>query len=493
MEVLIDTNILFGDWMLRTDDAKAFLAYIERTGSIIYVPKIVWEETQKNYQQDLVEKHTAYERASRALGRTLINQPDFKRVRIHEDDGEGYLDWLRKKLRFDVLDNVLPYGDFTERIAKRAMAKRKPFNRENNHEYKDCLVWETVIDVLAGVLGRGDNEVALISNDSNAFGAGKVSAGKQQERGQRQEKQVGVLHPQLQDEVDTLSIKNGKVFYYYESFSDFLSAHYTPIKGIDEESVRAYLGQEESGFAQLIFKELITRASAIASQLQTTYRTATLSLREFAIIKLSIIQSFYVYSFQRGEKISASGTVFVYLKTHADYKYAGDANTYTVDLYPLAEIKFSLAYTDGTPSLLTFENFSLPIGTGMRLPEPPKPEFEELIARLNGLNSSPTSVAQQLLDSFYTLGQEITTPLRGSEKFLTLEDFITHPLQGFSFDTVVANPPYMGDSWHIQDIREVKQKNLDSPSSKFLPKRGERTLIPKNIPSKRKKKGAKKR
>jgi predicted nucleic acid-binding protein len=297
MEVIIDTNILFGDWMLRTDDAKAFLAYIERTSSSIYVPKIVWEETQKNYHDDLAAKHSAYEKASRALGRVMINQPDFKRVRLHEDDAESYLDWLRKKLRFDVLENVLPYGNFTERIAKRAMAKRKPFNYQNNNEYKDCIVWETVIDVLTGALGRSDTEVVLISNDANAFGAGKVAAGKHQERGQRQEKQVGVLHPQLQEETDELSGEKGKKFYYYESFAEFLAAHYTPIKGIDEESVREYLNQEASGFAQLIQKELGIRTAGIVTSLQSTFRPASISLSEFTINKLSLIQDFYVYSF----------------------------------------------------------------------------------------------------------------------------------------------------------------------------------------------------
>jgi predicted nucleic acid-binding protein len=476
MEVLIDTNILFGDWMLRTDDAKAFLSYVERTSSIIYVPKIVWEETRKNYQDDLFTRHSAYEKASKALGRVLINQPDFKRVQLHEDEGEYYLEWLRKKLHFDVLENVLPYGDFTERIAKRAMEKRKPFNQQNNNEYKDCLVWETVLDVFAGSLGRGDDELVLISNDSNAFGAGKAAAGKQQVRGQRLDKQAGILHPQLQEEIDALAAKNGKTFYYYESFGEFLAAHYTPIQGIDEESVREYLTQEESGFTQLLQKELSVRAPTIVKTLQADSHASSLSIGEFTIQKTSFIQDFYVYSFQKGERISASGSIFVYLKVDADYRYAGDRKTYTVALYPTAEIKFSLAYTDSLPSSLSFENFSLPLDSGMQLPEAPKSAFAQWIEHFRATPYDSISVAEKLQKVFYEQEQTIANPLRH--------------LNPDNYAAIIDSPYYGGDIWHIS---EIKKEKFDTPSSKFLPKQGERVPVPKNIPSKRKKKGAKKR
>jgi predicted nucleic acid-binding protein len=475
MEVLIDTNILFGDWMLRTEDAKAFLSFIERTSSIIYIPKIVWEETQKNYRSELAVKHKAYETASKAFGRTMINQPDLKKIRLdYEDEAETYLDWLRKKLHFDGLENVLPYGEFTTRIAKRAMERRKPFNQQNNNEYKDCLVWETVLDVLSGAMGRGDDEVVLISNDSNAFGAGKATPSKQQERNQRLEKQVGVLHPQLQEETDELSGEKDKTFYYYESFAEFLAAHYTPIKGIDEESVREYLGKEESGFMQLIQKELDIRTPIIAKTLRTDYRTTWLSLGEFTLSKTSLIQDFYVYSFQKGERISASGRIFIYLKTTASYRYTGDSTTYHVELYPTAEIKFNLAYTDGRPSSLSFEAFALPLGPGMQLPEAPKPPFEQWIETFRDAQYNSISLTEKL------------------QKFLYQDKLATNPLSFLNPSNYapIPNSLYEGDVWQI---REIKKTDFDSPSSKFLPKRGERVPIPKNIPSKRKKKGAKKR
>jgi predicted nucleic acid-binding protein len=467
MEVIIDTNIIFGDWMLRTEDAKAFLAYVERTSSIIYIPKIVWEETQKNYQDDLAAKHSAYEKACKALGRTLINQPDFNRVSIHEDDAEWYLDWLRKKLQFASLENILPYGDFTERIANRAMTKRKPFNQQNNNEYKDCLVWETIIDVLSGTLGRGDTEVVLISNDANAFGAGRISTGKQQERGQRLEKQTGILHPQLQEETDKLSTEKEKTFYYYESFAEFLAAHYTPIKGIDEESVREYLSQEESGFAQLIQKELSIRMPSIITYLQSTYRPSSISLSEFTINKLSLIQDFYVYSFQKGKKISASGRVFVYLKANANHRYAGDRKDFIVELYPTAEVKFNLSYIESNPSSLTFESFSLPLDSGMQLPEAPKSAFEQWIEAYRATQYNSISVTEQIQKILYEQETSVFNPLR----HLDLSNYASN----------IANPPYGGDIWQI---REVKKENFDSPSSRFLPKRAERVPVPKNIPSK---------
>ena len=373
MEIIIDTNILFNDWILRSEDSRAFLDFVRRTESIIYIPRIVWEETRKNYREEIASKHSAYVKASKQFGRSLIEQPDLKRIEIDfDDEAYKYMEWLQKELRFDGLSNILPYGDFTERIANRAMAKRRPFNMQNNNEYKDTLLWETVLDVVSNQSGRGDNEVVMISNDSNAFGAGKLQQGQNsQTKNQKGEKQKGVLDIQLEEDVQ-YALEKGKAsnFYYYESFADFLASHYTPIKGIDENSVRDYLWKEESGFSYLLLQRLNVKYEELIKAIEAANPSLAIELNADSIVidNTTAIEDFYVYPFQKGEIVTASGVIFVYLKAQVSYSVLNRNKRLSATVCPVIEVKFNLPYIDNEPAELHFENVTVLSGLDLRVP-----------------------------------------------------------------------------------------------------------------------------
>jgi predicted nucleic acid-binding protein len=372
MNILLDTNVLFGDWTLRSADAQAFLDYVENTSSTIYVPRIVWEEIKKNQHEDLAKKYEAYEAACKRLGSSMVNQPDFKVVKFeHAITGDDYLDWLRKKLSFDVLENVLPYGDYTERIANRVMAKRKPFNLQNSNEYKDSLVWETVLDVVTGNMGKKAEEVVFISNDVNAFGAGKNQQEGRSERGVKGERQIGVLHPQLQEDVDTaLAQQQVKRFYYYETFAEFLATHYMPIQGINPGTVLSYLASEESGFLRVV-QEIIQEglpqitANIVAYNAGANVEAIT---APFTFKRFSALQDFYVYSFNKGEHVTASCRVFIYMSMTATYTYNAPEGSREVALHPVVEVKLHIPYQDGKPEAIVFDDTHIPADAWMRLP-----------------------------------------------------------------------------------------------------------------------------
>jgi predicted nucleic acid-binding protein len=374
MNIILDTNVLFNDWTLRSADSQAFLDYVENTGSTIYVPRIVWEEIEKNQQEDLAKKHEAYETACKRLGGSMINQPDFKVVKFeHAITGEEYLEWLRKKLRFDVLENVLPYGDYTERIAKRVMTKRKPFNLQNSNEYKDTLVWETVLDVIAGKAGKKDEEVVFISNDTNAFGAGKSQQENKGERGVKGERQVGVLHPQLQEDIDAvLANHQVKRFYYYETFAEFLAAHYTPIKGINKSAVLRYLTSEESGFLQAVQGIIVERLPEMTAEVAANNMGVSVLTIDtpFTLRKFSVLQDFYVYSSNKGEQVIASGRVFVYMRATVAYSFTNQEGSHTATLYPIVEVKLNIPYQDGKPTSIVFDETKISPSSWLRLTHP---------------------------------------------------------------------------------------------------------------------------
>lgn len=374
MNIILDTNVLFNDWTLRSADSQAFLDYVENTGSTIYVPRIVWEEIKKNQQEDLAKKHEAYETACKRLGGSMVNQPDFKVVKFeHAITGDDYLEWLRKKLRFDVLENVLPYGDYTERIAKRVMAKRKPFNLQNSNEYKDTLVWETVLDIIAGKAGKKDEEVVFLSNDTNAFGAGKSQQENKGERGVKGERQVGVLHPQLQEDVDVaLADQQVKHFYYYETFAEFLAAHYTPIKGINKSAVLRYLANEESRFLQAVQEIILEGLPEMTTEIAANnVGVNVLGIdTPFTLRKFSALQDFYVYSSNKGEQVIASGRVFIYMSTTVTYSFTNQEGSHTAKLYPIVEVKLNIPYQEGKPSSIVFDETSISSSSWLRLTHP---------------------------------------------------------------------------------------------------------------------------
>lgn len=372
MEIIIDTNILFNDWILRSDDSKAFLDFVERTGSIIYIPRIVWEETRKNYREEIANKHAAYVKASKQFGRSLIEQPELKRIEINfDDEANKYMDWFQQKLQFNGLNNILPYGDFTERIANRAMAKRKPFNMQNTNEYKDTLLWETVLDIASSQTGRGDKEIVLISNDSNAFGAGKLYQGQgSQVKNQKGEKQKGILDPYLEREIQR-NLENGKAsnFYYYESFADFLASHYTPIKGIDKNSVRDYLWKQESDFSYLLLQKLRIKEGELVRAIKASNPGLIISI-DIETIKIdntTAIEDFYVYPFQKGEIITASGTICAYLTVEVLYSNLNQPVRLSAAVHPVVEVKFNLPYVDGEAAELHFESVTVLSGLDLKL------------------------------------------------------------------------------------------------------------------------------
>lgn len=474
MEIIIDTNIMFNDWALRSEDSKAFLDFVERTGSIIYIPRIVWEETRKNYRNELSNKHAAYVKAARQFGRIFVEQPELRKVEIDFDvEANNYLDWLQKQLRFDALTNVLPYGDFTERIANRVMAKRKPFNLQNDHEYKDTLLWETVLDVTAGRMGRWDDEVVLISNDANAFGAGVTVSGKQQTKNQKAEKQVGVLHPELQEDIE-VALLRGKAqnFYYYESFAEFLAAHYTHIKGIDEETVRLYLGKEESGFEQLLLKHLYARRQEFSSVIQSANPNAIIDvdIESIKVNEFSLIQDFYVYPFQKGEIVTASGTVFVYLNVIVNSSYVNHFKLLPTALNPPIEVKFNLPYIDGSPAVIDFESVVIPFSSGMILPEQAisertKSKFTSILDHIDWARLQAAVGNQSLYDKVAKVIWDFKEPQLFELTDLELK-------------------------W---DGYRDKKRKLSDPASNYIPKRGTPQPFKNGNTSKRKKKGSKRK
>jgi len=367
MNIIIDTNLVHSDWKLKSEDFKAFVDFVERTNSKIYIPKIVWEETRLNYQKDIEERHKSYEKAGKLFGGSLVDIPDLKVVKLdYKVEADKYLNWLLNKFRIDV-DSILPFGEYTERIAKRALNKRKPFNRVNNNEYKDTLVWETVLDVISGKLGNTDNEVVLISNDGNAFEVDRIQ--KNAERSQKSERQVGVLHPHLQEDVEQVIGNGHNKFYFYESLSKFLSAHYTPIKGVDKDSVIKYLSSASSTFGEQLWSVFTNHRDILLNpvrQYNPLYKV-TADFEQLTIDSISGIDDFFIFSKEKN-KVSVSCSLSVYITLPISYSHFVGNTNYSIK--HVLQVTFNVYFIDGKIDNSQIENVVVVLGNWLELPKP---------------------------------------------------------------------------------------------------------------------------
>jgi hypothetical protein len=357
MDIVIDTNLVHSDWKLKSEDFKAFINFVERTNSRIHIPRIVWEETRLNYRN---------EKAGKLFGGSLVNVPDLKVLHLDYDaETDKYLNWLLGELKIDE-SNILPYGNYTERIAKRALYKRKPFNRVNNNEYKDSLVWKTVLDILSEVARRASSEVVLISNDGNAFEIDKVQ--KNSERNQKSERQAGVLHPHLQDDINQIGNSDNR-FYFYESLSKFLSAHYTPIRGIDEESVIKFMSSASSTFGEQLWNVLLSDNELLLypiKQFNPVYKVVA-DFEQLTIDSISHVEDFYIFH-KDGNRVSASCSFYVHITLPVGYSYFVGTNNY--DLKHILQVTSNVYYIDGEPNDLRIETVVVVPGDWLELPRP---------------------------------------------------------------------------------------------------------------------------
>lgn len=342
--------------MFRTNTALAFLDFVEKTESVIYIPRIVWQEVEKNYRQDLETRQNQYVQTCKHMAAVLINMPEFKVLKIDIDsEVASYMEWLRKKLKIREDYQFIEHKpDYLERVAARALVKRRPFNDKNQQEFKDTLIWENVLDVISGAAGKEHDEVVFISSDGNAFGVVPSGGGKK------------VLHSDLAAEAEEARQK-GKTqgFYYYTSLEDFVSAHSLPIQGITEESVGEYLRAQkaalESAFAIALQEDVVDFANA-ARLRNPEYQLPLIEsdLAKHVVTDTSDVFALNVYTFEKTKRI----VIFcrVYLTIEVPLTFAPLDNPESIRVHSAIatyQVSLSIQFKDGEMGEIKIEHVGL--------------------------------------------------------------------------------------------------------------------------------------
>ncbi|UOG76763.1 PIN domain-containing protein [Hymenobacter tibetensis] len=298
LSIILDTNVYFTDWKLESPSARAFLDYIEKTGSRIIVPQIVWDEIEVNYRKELEKKHANYEKASEDLVALLRFYPSSRLMTFFNTEYEidvndevmNYKILLSEKIGIKGGSGVMPYGmGVFKAVTDRALNKKHPFNGVNDREYKDSLLWEMVLSAFRNK--SNSNDFVFISNDGNAFTDSK--------------KDRKVLRPELQAEID--KVKGERSFYFYRDLATFVENHYAIIRSVKPKDIWDHLERFDINDAIKMLAEELSEdiAFAVINQNPGAHFSNLTEDIQSSLTFINVSQlSFYITADHKGEKLT---------------------------------------------------------------------------------------------------------------------------------------------------------------------------------------------
>lgn len=167
MDVLVDSNILFGSPKMSSPSWAALKTYLKTTRSRLLIPAVVKDEMLANFRKRLESHLKELNSACRDLfelsGTKLITdiQKDFV-----AESCVDYEKWWNQEVANKRIE-LLPYSEQTrfQELAHRAITRLPPFDQKGSG-FRDCLLWFSLTDWLK--TAKVDR-IALISNDHAAY------------------------------------------------------------------------------------------------------------------------------------------------------------------------------------------------------------------------------------------------------------------------------------------------------------------------------------
>ena len=209
MRVILDTNVIQADPLMRSGRFDVLLEFVRKTESTIVLPQLVHDELQANYARDLQSRINKWISAKNQVNGLLPTTVDANLEVDVAEATRSYLEYVRTRL--GVPDNsIVPYrNDHLADVLKRAIARRRPCS-DKGEEIRDAVLWHHVLDLAA----ESNDRVVFVSQNTGQFSLDKIA-----------------LHPELAEEVSSRGLR----VEYYPSLEEFGRQHATPIEFITKE------------------------------------------------------------------------------------------------------------------------------------------------------------------------------------------------------------------------------------------------------------------
>lgn len=217
MIVILDTNIIRQDLLLRSPKIDLLLDFLSKTRGRLVLPDITYQEVRAVYVREIKRHHSRLEKARCTLQDLTF---DHKIPPVKLDDNahaERYVQHLRKRLNLTDTD-IVPYkNEYLPDVVRRATNRLHPFTDERK-EFRDVLLWLTILDICAA---HKEKTVVFISGNTKDFG----------------DKESDKLHPALAKE----AADKGLAVRYYLSLDEFFKAHATKFEFVTREWILKHI------------------------------------------------------------------------------------------------------------------------------------------------------------------------------------------------------------------------------------------------------------
>jgi|GEM_PF-1662368 len=234
MDIILDSNIFRGDFLLRSKDFEVLIDYLKKTNSSIILPQIILDEVKELYSRALKERLANHSKAVTNINIALTDES--KHLKAAEFDIESevqaYEAFIKTKL--SIYDRrILPYTDsFLKEISNRAIKRQKPCG-EDGQGFRDTLIWLTIKEYCRTC---HEKQITFISNNDKDFGNAEKTD----------------LHESLASECEQLNIRIN----YCKNVREFIEKHSVKIDvftaelvegNIDFEAVNGMIEDEING------------------------------------------------------------------------------------------------------------------------------------------------------------------------------------------------------------------------------------------------------
>src|SRR5260370_10723306 len=159
MKIILDSTALRRDYFLSSPDARLLELYVRRTHSSVVIPRVVVDEVENLYREDLRE--VSEKLASKYRQLLASRQVQLPEVDLNQEC-EAYSHQIVATIKERFRGIVLPYPELAhEDLVRRDLARRKPFSPVGKG-YRDALIWGSVV----AYLPSATETACLISNNT---------------------------------------------------------------------------------------------------------------------------------------------------------------------------------------------------------------------------------------------------------------------------------------------------------------------------------------
>ncbi|MGI8486128.1 MAG: PIN domain-containing protein [Thermomicrobiales bacterium] len=209
MRVILDTNVIQADPLMRSGRFDVLLEFVKKTESTIVLPQLVCDELEANYARDLQSRVNKWISARNQIN-GLLPTPLEANLELNVAGAtRSYLEYVRAKLRLTDASILQYRNEHLTDVLKRAIARRRPCS-DKGEEIRDAVLWLHVLDVAA----ESNDRVVFVSQNTSQFTLDKWA-----------------LHPDLAEEASSRALR----VEFYPSLEEFGRQHATPIEFITKE------------------------------------------------------------------------------------------------------------------------------------------------------------------------------------------------------------------------------------------------------------------